>query len=230
MGTEMNVELLPCPFCGGKAEYEEDWDANYSNRVACTECPATVQVKRGDFSRWNRRAAQPADVGAGELPPLPDGDEYSATRMLPNGELAPRFTPATMRQYARDAIAADRRAREAEWFLAKMGEPRQLGEAEANHEEALQLAAMKRNVSNLARAYLDLRAQLARQSQGEPVRYEACLRSPRGRTDNWTPVEKQRYEQLKANPDAGDGFHWDVRTLYAAPPLSSEQQAEKGEK
>ncbi|MEH6434343.1 Lar family restriction alleviation protein [Massilia sp. DD77] len=61
-------ELLPCPFCGGKAEYEEDWDANYSNRIACTACPATVQVVRGDFSRWNRRAPSATPRGEDARP------------------------------------------------------------------------------------------------------------------------------------------------------------------
>jgi hypothetical protein len=56
--SDKDADLSPCPFCGAPAEYEEDWDANYSNRVACTACPAEVSVIKGDFSQWNRRAAK----------------------------------------------------------------------------------------------------------------------------------------------------------------------------
>jgi hypothetical protein len=55
------------------------------------------------------RAAQPVQAGeAVELPPLPDGDEYSATRMLANGELAPRFTAATLREFGHACYAMGR--------------------------------------------------------------------------------------------------------------------------
>lgn len=72
---------------------------------------ATFRKIKRIIAEDRARRAPPA-LGADGLPALPDGDEFSATRMLPNGQLAPRFTAATLRQYAREAVAADRLARQ----------------------------------------------------------------------------------------------------------------------
>lgn len=99
-------ELLPCPFCGGTNIDPAEWSGNDGKfGPGCGDCGALAESAED----WNRRAA--SVVGDDGLPQLPEADEYSATRMLPNGELAPRFNGTTLRQYARAAIAADRAAR-----------------------------------------------------------------------------------------------------------------------
>lgn len=105
-----DTELMDCPFCGGAAEYEEDWDANYSNRVQCTQCSAEVSVIRGDVSDWNRRST--SSVSEGEMPELPKAVTLGwacDSSSLPMG-----YTADMVREYARAAIAADRRARQGE--------------------------------------------------------------------------------------------------------------------
>lgn len=76
--------------------------------------PAEAAFTVFQYARAARRAApattdMPVQAGeAVELPPLPDGDEYSATRMLANGELAPRFTAATLREFGHACYAVGR--------------------------------------------------------------------------------------------------------------------------
>lgn len=59
----MSNQLLPCPFCGGKAEIESD-DTDYPNHEAvCQDCGARCHVTGcgpDDGWEWNRRATQPA--------------------------------------------------------------------------------------------------------------------------------------------------------------------------
>lgn len=56
-------ELLPCPFCGGKAEVVEidDGENAGGSCVSCTRCQASSNVefefKENFVSNWNRRAA-----------------------------------------------------------------------------------------------------------------------------------------------------------------------------
>ena len=49
-------ELKPCPFCGGKAEYESEEGCHW---VGCTECETyatTTHASRAEAARvWNRR-------------------------------------------------------------------------------------------------------------------------------------------------------------------------------
>lgn len=94
----------PCPLCESpQVQICRDSNNPMKDTARCRECKCTAPL-----ATWNRRS--PA-VGEDGLPPLPEADEYSATRMLPNGELAPRFNGTSMRDYARIAIAADRAAR-----------------------------------------------------------------------------------------------------------------------
>ncbi|EMN1295256.1 Lar family restriction alleviation protein [Citrobacter freundii] len=72
--------LLPCPFCGGKAQQltiEQDNDPHFGGDViTCTECGASSHVEFGFKenlkSAWNSRAAM---LQAGNSPVTPDGSE-----------------------------------------------------------------------------------------------------------------------------------------------------------
>lgn len=59
MSTDSKAQLLPCPFCGGKAEAKKP-DASYEfTLIKCQECDAQTD-ERIDFAdaaeAWNRRA------------------------------------------------------------------------------------------------------------------------------------------------------------------------------
>ncbi|EAP4557083.1 restriction alleviation protein, Lar family [Salmonella enterica] len=70
--------LLPCPFCGGKAQQltiEQDNDPHFGGDViTCTECGASSHVEFGFKenlkSAWNSRSAM---LEAGNSPVTPDG-------------------------------------------------------------------------------------------------------------------------------------------------------------
>lgn len=72
--------LLPCPFCGGKAQQltiEQDNDPHFGGDViTCTECGASSHVEFGFKenlkSAWNSRSAM---LQAGNSPVTPDGSE-----------------------------------------------------------------------------------------------------------------------------------------------------------
>lgn len=57
-----NNQLLPCPFCGGKAEIESD-DSDYPyHEAVCQECGARCHVTGcgpDDGWEWNRRVTSP---------------------------------------------------------------------------------------------------------------------------------------------------------------------------
>jgi hypothetical protein len=53
----LSPELLPCPFCGGKAHWPEP-EVNIPY-VGCTECGACIQ----DEVRWNTRTAHDSAMG-----------------------------------------------------------------------------------------------------------------------------------------------------------------------
>lgn len=56
------VVLLPCPFCGGRAEIERVGSTRTSNIVACTDCGC--RLESGDVfdpaASWNRRTQEAA--------------------------------------------------------------------------------------------------------------------------------------------------------------------------
>lgn len=54
----MNDELKPCPFCGGKAEFEYYWWGE-SLTIKCTNCGASTDTYCYDneaMDAWNKRA------------------------------------------------------------------------------------------------------------------------------------------------------------------------------
>ena len=67
--TTIEIDLLPCPFCGGTATqrewYSPDGNASYPGwRVQCTDCQANVATNRRDQGKnyaliavveWNQR-------------------------------------------------------------------------------------------------------------------------------------------------------------------------------
>lgn len=60
----MSKKLLPCPFCGGKAEIERMGTGRQSCQVACTDCGARHEGPDEDEQSgdsWNRRAALDGD-------------------------------------------------------------------------------------------------------------------------------------------------------------------------
>lgn len=55
----MEIELLPCPFCGGKAEVERLGTNRQSCIVHCTECGCTLESNEtGAGWQWNMRVKQ----------------------------------------------------------------------------------------------------------------------------------------------------------------------------
>lgn len=56
----MSKKLLPCPFCGGAAEFERKGNARHSCIVVCTDCGARHESGDAEWnsgSSWNRRAS-----------------------------------------------------------------------------------------------------------------------------------------------------------------------------
>lgn len=120
-------ELKPCPMCGGAAHltngYATDavWEHGVFYRVFCGACQIRQLFHRTEaeaVAAWNRRA--PA-VGEDGLPPLPHkiGTVYngnywtqSDTVNPPGERLADVYTAEQVRQAKREAVAANRRARE----------------------------------------------------------------------------------------------------------------------
>lgn len=53
-----NNELLPCPFCGGKAKWKGYYTGSTSGLVECAECAACTRGVNWEEAkeRWNTRA------------------------------------------------------------------------------------------------------------------------------------------------------------------------------
>jgi Lar family restriction alleviation protein len=66
LAGEAAADLLPCPFCGGEAEYDNSDDGPYE-WIACTECGARGPTNNynsnglgGCLEAWNRRPQEDA--------------------------------------------------------------------------------------------------------------------------------------------------------------------------
>jgi hypothetical protein len=259
MAAEQNIdaeraapELLPCPFCGGTDVYVErnDYTSAYvqcDSRVgpysAClARGPIAVQDSddedvpgaAGAIEAWNKQSRRAsASIGEDGLPELPWGDDFEAWLEVRTGH----EVRTEIRQYARDAIAADRRAR-ANSPAIPDGSPQAAQGVKTWEERVTGCGAVegghhggaprcgdgwyggihycpKCQAKARDAEIADLRAQLARQSQGEPIAYMTRDRRMIIFADNM-------YEASWSSAD-------DMLPLYAAPPLSSEQQAEKGD-
>jgi hypothetical protein len=104
------LNLLPCPFCGSTNIDPAEWSGNDGKHgPGCGDCGALGESAEA----WNRRTA-PA-VGADGLPALPrhSGMIEVITDTAWN-TFADAYTADQMRQYALDAIAADRQAQQYE--------------------------------------------------------------------------------------------------------------------
>lgn len=67
------VDLAPCPFCGGYAEFERMGGPRHSCIVACVECGCrleTNEVWPNSGKQWNRRVT-PCAPGASTPDPRP---------------------------------------------------------------------------------------------------------------------------------------------------------------
>ncbi len=79
------ADLIPCPFCDGRAK---EYRRINANTVTCQDCGATLrqsEMGQGDAAeRWNRRAARQEQPIATHTPaPAPTGAENSF-RLKPN--------------------------------------------------------------------------------------------------------------------------------------------------
>lgn len=159
-------ELLPCPFCGGAAVLRKTpnmWMVECDN-AGCGSNPDALAVLRHDVvAAWNRRA--PVDA------PAEDG-----LPALPSDKLATTYTADQMRQYALDAIAADRLARQpvldeqAATLLAKQKK------IQAMRAAGAKMANTMFNLSQRPGECID--AALAASMKEMQVEWDAALRMP----------------------------------------------------
>lgn len=58
-------KLLPCPFCGSRAEYERIGTTLVSCIVVCTDCSCRLETGEtwNSGHRWNERASGPTNLG-----------------------------------------------------------------------------------------------------------------------------------------------------------------------
>jgi hypothetical protein len=154
-------------------------------------------------------ARRSAAIGEGGLPELPE--PYTPAHESEGCCWPDVFTEAQMRQYARDAVAADRRAREAVPQAAQGVKTWQ----ERYNEMGTGPSFNDKSVAMMAEI-ADLRAQLARQSQSEPLAWRFKRKG-------------DRFWQTTGDREVAasiGGAHVEIVPLYAAPPLSSEQHAD----
>jgi Lar family restriction alleviation protein len=203
MAAEQNIvaeraapALQPCPFCGGTASAQRfgNRDGGASFAVWCDSCHISTAWMHGDdgahraIEAWNRRPS--ASIGEDGLPELQSIDTPEFRRMLndPPNTSRPALVAhidKKMRQYAHDAVAADRRAREAQpkelsaridAFLDEnlpklAATPPQAAQGVKTWQERVgpdynDSAEPTAHEIAMEAEIADLRAQLARQSQG----------------------------------------------------------------
>lgn len=105
----MAVTLLPCPFCGGAAEFVRSGTSRQSCIVNCTECGASLEsADEGDSSgrTWNMRHADP-DLARLRALGLETCDELTGAAK----GLECRSDIAARRAWAKDAYATAERIR-----------------------------------------------------------------------------------------------------------------------
>jgi hypothetical protein len=189
------------------------------------------------WEAWQAARRTPsASIGEDGLPELPWGDDFEAWLEVRTGH----EVRTEIRQYARDAIAADRRAR-ANSPAIPDGSPQAAQGVKTWQERVTGCGAVegghhgggprcgdgwyggihycpKCQAEARDAEIAELRAQLARQSQGEPVAWKYRALAGNG---EWRVTLSEDWAR-SVNGDV------DVVPLYAAPPLSSAQQAKDG--
>jgi hypothetical protein len=224
--AEREPELQPCPFDGAPAEMKHTpgswgyYPAKYG--VCCTKCGVTTTAFDDDYSSegaakakasaaaaWNRRTPS-ASIGEDGLPELPEGavefvcseesDTADFLQVAPVLESGPLFTTDQMRQYARDAVAA------------------------ALHQSTMQKVHIPSD---------DMPPQAAQGVKTWQERVTGCGAVEGGHHGGGPRCGDEWYGGIhycpKCQAKARDAEIAELRALYAAPPLSSEQKEEKGE-
>ncbi len=117
-------ELKPCPFCGGKAIYTDnfDTDSNGGEYVTCTHCQMSTVLIYGIMEdakpllaqRWNRRAEYLAEKhrgmkisAAGVLRRISEGWKVDAGLRYGAGELLGHLQSMADQFYAGDIKVVD---------------------------------------------------------------------------------------------------------------------------
>ncbi len=189
MATEMNVEAERAAFEAwlGRPMMSPEQPTHYNGRDVRTAWEA--------WQERGRRAAQPADVGAGELPQAAQGVKTWQDRIF-------AVHPRSEEQYWPHDLMCKYMVQEIADLRAQLASAQQAKEYEQRHAAESEKA--------LAQAH----AQLARQSQGGPVAWM---------------VARELFISHDAIPPRLMPPLGNPVPLYAAPPLSSEPQAEKGD-
>lgn len=193
------------------------------------------ELPKDMFCAWlhNGRVANAFTHGVGDRD-IWDRDQYWSRKGY---DRAPLYTADQMRQFARDAVAADRRARISadQWAaleaarehleaarLARETMQSRLGEESPQAAQGVkrwqdrvhEMDGPYKRLELACQEIEDLRALIAQ--DGKPI-YQVFIGH-----EGWNDIAEDEISGFQR-----DGFK--VRTLYAAPPLSSEQQAGKGE-
>lgn len=111
------TKLLPCPFCGGKAElntWGNDRDGCHVAKVICDSCSASAdsfETQDQAITAWNRRASPSPDLSAenarlGEA--LKQAQKALAMCIEPS-----KITGSTVQSAFANITAAEARARQA---------------------------------------------------------------------------------------------------------------------
>ncbi len=103
-------ELLPCPFCGGEAEFIRRGTPRYSTLVRCTQCACFLESNENfdHGNDWNTRA----DLAQAMVAAAYDdaADELLAQTMLPLDEPPKTTDPCVVFEAIRARIPDDAKA------------------------------------------------------------------------------------------------------------------------